>query len=357
MPNNGQSSGEFDQSLLTYATTFDPWITELQNSNCLSQAANYQIVNADPYFSSTLGSRPVNGNGLNGKELMRELLCTYPEQSVQSLPTNTLWAAAVEAADAEVGGMATTAQVWEVFAAYYVQQKRRVMDLQKKNPCDSDKYSPFLFDASTANNAADLVADLPREHAFNYWGNSTYDVGSGTQPATGLHPVYDNWDQSCAIQTSSIAQVGTLLSNWSYGGNGQLRVTDGRARGWWRWQTLLGSTPRPLHTRTSPRNPSSLARSMGTSVHISSTACGSVRHTGRLLLTRLLISPVLLMTSSSRRRMARSAPVNSAPGCWRRVWGARGRGSSGRPRRGCTSCASGAPRRALRSTRRRLTGA
>ncbi|MEL6637531.1 MAG: RHS repeat-associated core domain-containing protein [Bacteroidota bacterium] len=231
VPNNGQSSGEFDQSLLTYATTFDPWITELQNSNCPSQAANYQIVNADPYFSSTLGSRPVNGNGLNGKELMRELLCTYPEQSVQSLPTNTLWAAAVEAADAEVGGMATTAQVWEVFAAYYVQQKRRVMDLQKKNPCDSDKYSPFLFDASTANNAADLVADLPREHAFNYWGNSTYDVGSGTQPATGLHPVYDNWDQSCAIQTSSIAQVSTLLSNWSYGDNEQLRVTDERARG------------------------------------------------------------------------------------------------------------------------------
>ncbi|MEL6638548.1 MAG: RHS repeat-associated core domain-containing protein, partial [Bacteroidota bacterium] len=189
------------------------------------------LVNADPYFASSLGSRPVNGDGLNGQELMRDLLCTYPEQSFQSLPTNTMWAAAVEAANQQNGGSSTTAERWEVFASYYVQQKRRVINLQKKNPCDSERYSPFLFDAATPTDPADMVADLPRDHAFNYWGNATYDLGSGTTPTSGLHPVYADWDASCGVQTSSIARVSALLDEWSYGDNEQLRVMDERAAG------------------------------------------------------------------------------------------------------------------------------
>ncbi|MEO1413553.1 MAG: hypothetical protein AAFW73_27010, partial [Bacteroidota bacterium] len=193
-----------------------------------SQSANFAIVNADPYFSSSLGSRPVNGNGLDGKELMWEILCNYPEQPDQS---NTLWQAAIEAADAQVGGQASIPEIWSVFARLYLQQKQRVIALQKKNPCDSDKYSPYLYDASTENAAADLFADLPRQHAFNFWSNTTYGIGGGTQPASGIHPVYDNWDQSCNVQTSTIPQVSELLNNWSYGDNEQLRVMDERAVG------------------------------------------------------------------------------------------------------------------------------
>ncbi len=224
----GQANADFNLSLTTYSSSFNSWISQLQGSNCPSQSVNYQIVNADPYFSSSMGTRPVNGDGLNGKELMRELLCTYPEEPSQN---NTMWESAVLAANQQNGGSSTTAQRWEIFANFYLQQKNRVISLQKKNPCDSDKYSPFLYDESSTDNPADMVADLPRDNAFNYWGNSTYDLGGGTMPSNGLHPVYDNWHQSCGVQTSSIPKVSELLNDWGFNENEQLRVMDERSAG------------------------------------------------------------------------------------------------------------------------------
>ena len=222
-------NGDFDADLLDYSTVPSSWISNLQGP-CPSGSSFYQIMDADPYFSGSMGIRRVNGNGLDGKELMRALICDYPEEPTQG---NSMWEAAEVAADQANGGSATTQEIWEVFANFYLQQKGRVMNLQRKNPCDVKFYSPFLYDEATTDTPADMVADLPRDHAFYLWGPSAYELGGNSNPSSGLHPIYNNWEQSCDVQNSLIPDQQALLDNWTYtDDNKQLRVTDVRSEGY-----------------------------------------------------------------------------------------------------------------------------
>lgn len=212
---NAVGNGEFNNSLsnYTYANSSPQnWVTSVKA--CSSSPATHDIVDDDPYFASSMGDRVVNGSGLTGREVMNTFICQFP---VEGGNYKTMWEIAEENAD-EIAAQntppttVTDAEIWNEFVSIYLAAKSLTIKLQKKNPCDNELYSPYLYDRNDSDHPLDFIADCPPGDAgAHIWGPHFNCFGSHP---SGIHPAYEDWWDDCdqvALSATALVELNWLL--------------------------------------------------------------------------------------------------------------------------------------------------
>ncbi|MEL6637088.1 MAG: hypothetical protein AAFR05_10085, partial [Bacteroidota bacterium] len=237
---DGQASNNenFNRSIQDFSTVQSAWISQLQglaNSNC--PTTTLLLLQADPYWNSSMGDREVSDQ-LSGRELLQELICSYPEDIDLPNPREfSMWEVAEYEASQNPdlnGTSPTTAQIWEVFVGHYLSTKQKIINLQKENPCDNASHSPFLYDRNTVEQPLDFVADDNRQHAIYRWGNAAYELGSKPPGHDNFPLLYQDWYQGCTRITQDNALVERLIQEWNGNSpqsdyNEHLELMDDRA--------------------------------------------------------------------------------------------------------------------------------
>ncbi len=216
----------FDYEEMNFATNSSiiesQWIPNLEGT--CPTSGMYAIMTADPYFDlndpvhiSQRLVHSVDDGGLigwTGIDLMKTLICTYPEDEEGEVPERSMWEVA-EASAAEIHQTAnpTNEQVWPIFRRYYNSAKYRVKNLQKKNPCGNPFYTPFLHDTSEEETPPDFIADFQREHDFYLWGASAYCIGNNFV-LPSIHPIYYDWSEDCDYTDNYIPETKEFLEIW-----------------------------------------------------------------------------------------------------------------------------------------------